>query len=67
MKKGTVKWFGPVRGYGFILGDDGKDYFVHRSAILGIGFRFLEPGQRVQFNDRASDKGDLAVDVVIIG
>ena len=48
MKNGTVRWFDPVKGYGFIVGDDGKDAFVHQSNILKKGFRALEVGQRVE-------------------
>lgn len=48
MQQGTVKWFEPVKGYGFINGDDGQDFFVHQSDIRMKGFRFLKVGQRVK-------------------
>lgn len=46
---GTVKWFGANRGYGFISQMNGKDLFVHYSAIESQGFRCLESGDRVQY------------------
>ncbi|MCP4328609.1 MAG: cold-shock protein [Alphaproteobacteria bacterium] len=50
MTKGTVKWFNPVKGYGFISPEDGsKDAFVHISAVERAGLSSLEEGQIVQF------------------
>lgn len=49
MQHGVVKWFDPVKGYGFIAGDTGADIFVHQSDILMKGFRNLEVGQRVSY------------------
>ena len=54
---GNVKWFNSERGYGFIIKPDGKDLFVHYSAIESKGFRCLDPGQKVEYevvslNDR---------------
>ena len=50
MTKGTVKWFNPVKGYGFITPDDGsKDAFVHISAVERAGLSSLNEGQQVQF------------------
>ena len=40
--RGTVKWFDSKKGYGFISGDDGKEYFVHQSNIKMEGFRKLD-------------------------
>lgn len=65
MQKGTVKWFDPVKGYGFIAGDDGKDAFVHQSNILMKGFRVLEVGQKVSYQIESTEKGNKAINVVV--
>ena len=46
---GCVKWFSDVKGYGFIVGDDGTEVFVHFRSIVGEGFRTLREGQKVLF------------------
>ena len=65
MQQGTVKWFDPVKGYGFISGDDGKDVFVHQSNILMKGFRLLEVGQRVSYQVENAEKGSKAINVIV--
>jgi cold shock protein len=61
---GTVKWFNPAKGYGFITRDDGgKDVFVHFSAIQSAGFRTLDEGQRVEFEVEDGAKGPAATNV----
>ncbi|MBI4279003.1 MAG: cold-shock protein [Armatimonadetes bacterium] len=65
MATGKVKWFNPDKGYGFITGDDGKDYFVHHSEIQVQGFRSLSEGQTVEFDPERGDKGPKAVRVRI--
>ena len=60
MAQGTVKWFNAEKGYGFIAVDNGKDVFVHFSAIQADGYRSLEEGQRVEFEITQSDRGLLA-------
>lgn len=47
MLKGTVKWFNKEKGFGFLTSEDGADYFVHFTGIVGEGFRTLEEGQEV--------------------
>ena len=49
MLKGTVKWFNKEKGFGFLTSDEGNDYFVHFTGIVGDGFRSLEEGQAVVF------------------
>ncbi|RKY33305.1 MAG: cold-shock protein [Candidatus Omnitrophota bacterium] len=63
MAKGKVKWFSNQKGYGFITGEDGKDVFVHHSAILGEGYKTLEEGQEVEFEVTQGPKGEQATNV----
>ena len=64
MAQGTVKWFNESKGYGFITVDDGKDVFVHFSAIQGEGFKTLNEGQKVTFDIVNGEKGAQAANVV---
>ena len=50
MARGTVKWFTPDKGYGFIEQESGEDLFVHFSEIQGEGFKTLDEGQEVEFD-----------------
>jgi CspA family cold shock protein len=63
MANGTVKWFSPKKGYGFITMEDGQDVFVHYSAISGNGFRSLEEGESVAFEVTQGPKGLQAANV----
>ena len=65
-ESGTVKWFDNSKGYGFIQRDSGGDVFVHYSAILGVGFRSLAEGQRVEFDVEEGAKGPQAQNVHIV-
>lgn len=57
MNNGTVKWFNPEKGFGFISNDDGSgDVFVHFSAIQGEGYRTLNEGDRVSFDTEQDPK-----------
>lgn len=63
MLKGTVKWFNKEKGFGFVTCEEGKDYFVHFTGIVGEGFRTLEEGQGVSFIVEEGTKGPIAKDV----
>ena len=63
MAQGTVKWFNPEKGYGFIRQENGEDVFVHYSSISGDGFKSLEEGQQVQFDVTSGRKGPQASNV----
>ena len=63
MKIGTVKWFSPEKGYGFITQEEGDDVFVHFSAIQEEGFKTLEEGQHVSFDIADGPKGIQAENV----
>jgi len=54
---GPVKWFDPKKGFGFIIGPDGQDIFVHYSKIQGDGFRVLKDGSSVSYDAELTDKG----------
>ena len=61
MPKGTVKWFNPTKGYGFIAPDTGgKDVFVHISAVQKAGLRSLNEGQKVGFEVEQQQNGRTA-------
>ena len=61
MPSGTVKWFNPTKGYGFIQPDDGgKDVFVHISAVEQAGMRSLNDGQKISFDLESGRQGKLS-------
>ena len=67
MEYGTVKWFNARRGYGFLTGEDGNDYFVHHSNIVMDGFRTLSSGQAVTYGIEKDDKErNAAVNVKLV-
>ena len=64
-KKGTVKWFNNVKGYGFIEpSEGGKDLFCHMSDIQMEGYKTLKDGQAVEYEVAESEKGPAAKNVV---
>lgn len=62
---GTVKWFDPDKGYGFIRGYDRQDIFVHHRNVVPGGYSELRAGQRVRFRRRQGRESIEAVDVEI--
>lgn len=63
-RRGTLRWFDPRRGYGFIRDDEGGDLFVHRSE-LGPRPR-IRPGVRVEFEPHENERGPLARRVRVV-
>ena len=63
MYTGKIKWFNEKKGFGFITGDDGKDIFVHYSAIEGDGFKILVKDERVEYELKDGPKGPQAAKV----
>lgn len=57
MMTGQVKWFDARKGYGFIVGPEGQDVFVHYSSIEGDGFRSLREGDQVTYELLETPKG----------
>jgi CspA family cold shock protein len=66
MTKGKVKWFNGRKGFGFIQVEDGKDVFVHHSAIQSEGFKSLSEGDEVEFEISEGPKGPQAANVKVI-
>ena len=64
MAQGKVKWFSNQKGYGFITPENGKDVFVHHTAIQGDGYKTLNEGQEVEFEIVKGPKGEQAANVV---
>jgi len=63
MAKGLIRWFDNKKGYGFIEQSDGKDLFVHYSAITMEGYKTLKAKEEVEFEVIDGDKGPQAADV----
>lgn len=63
--QGTVKWFNPEKGFGFIEREGGEDVFVHFSAIKSEGYKSLDEGQKVEFDVEKGDRGPQAINVTL--
>jgi CspA family cold shock protein len=64
---GTVKWYKPDKGFGFVTPDDGdRDIFVHRSVLLRAGLQNIDSGVRVRMNVQTASKGREATSLEII-
>ncbi len=64
MAEGTVKKVVWDRGFGFITGEDGKDYFFHRDSLApGLDFERLSEGAKVSFDAQANARGPRAINV----
>ena len=68
MPSGTVKWFNPIKGFGFIQPDDGsKDAFVHISAVERAGLSSLREGQKVEFDLVPGRNGKSSAENLVVG
>ncbi len=64
MPSGSIKWFSPSKGYGFITRDtDGEDIFLHYSGLAPGQERRLFPGDKVEFQEADGEKGIKAINV----
>jgi cold shock protein len=61
--KGTVKFFNELKGFGFIAGEDGKEYFAHQTAL--VGSTKIREGDKVTFDIVSGDKGPKADKVAL--
>lgn len=67
MSVGTVKWFNPAKGFGFIQPEDGsEDVFVHISAVQRAGLNELAEGQRVEFELAPGKNGRSAAENLVV-
>ncbi|MFM2363854.1 MAG: hypothetical protein RLZZ316_2756 [Bacteroidota bacterium] len=62
MQRGTVKFFNTEKGFGFIKGDDGQEYFVHKSGLIDE----IQQGDAIEFELQEGKKGLVAVSVKLL-
>jgi CspA family cold shock protein len=65
--KGKVKWFDDVKGFGFVITEDGTEYFVHWKSIVTVSDtdrKFLVEDEQVEFDTLETDKGIQAINVI---
>ena len=66
-KAGTVKWFNPDKGYGFVAPDDGtKDVFIHISALNAASLNTLDENQKIKFEVTSSQGKESATNIELI-
>tara|TARA_B100000949_G_scaffold94399_1_gene84201 strand:+ start:448 stop:660 length:213 start_codon:yes stop_codon:yes gene_type:complete len=66
-QSGTVKWFNPTKGFGFIVPEEGgNDVFVHISAVEAAGLKGLDEGQKVQFELQDNRGRQAAADLQVV-
>lgn len=63
---GTVKWFNGQKGFGFITGENGNDAFAHFSQIQSDGYKSLEEGQKVSYNEVKGQRGLQAEEITVL-
>ncbi len=66
MARGKVTWFNEKKGFGFISGEDGQEFFVNYSSLKQAGCKILQEGDEVEFECLTGQKGERALDVVKI-
>jgi len=67
MANGTVKWFNPTKGYGFIKPDDSEsDVFVHISAVERAGLNTLQDGQKISYELAEDRRGRVSADSLVL-
>lgn len=64
--QGRVKWFDNKRGYGFILGDDGTEIYVHYTALQSDGFKALKHNWRVSYEVATTAEGRVEARNVVV-